>query len=133
MSECRIKLEDGMMTVMTKMSEGNSGALTCLMELQTTGKDIDPQAAMGGMHSILMLDTLGIYGTDIYVLWSDICNRNTSIMIAVLRAYQLSIIEGKIVADAASRQDYSGRELLDLDDICDKVVERLPEFKLALI
>ena len=127
----KINLEDNMLDVMTKMSEGNPGALTALMEcMQDEGKT-DPDDFMGALGTVLSLDTVGIYGTDIYVLWSDICNRNTIKLIASIRAHQLGFISGLLLKDACSRQDYSGKNLIDVDDLYKQVCDRLPNFDKA--
>jgi hypothetical protein len=126
--DTRIKLNDTMLDVFHKMSEGNPGALTAMMEIHQSAEKIDPDAFMGPLSPILSLDTLGIYGSDIYVLWSDICHRNTAKMITVLRGWQLGYINGDKVADAAHRQDYSGSDMIDIEDLYKKVKERLPNF-----
>ncbi len=124
----RITLQDSTIDIMTKMSEDNPGALTALMECMKDGEKIDPDAFMGGLGVVLSLDTLGIYGTDIYVLWADICNRDTVKFIASIRAHQLGFISGLLLTDACSRQDYTGKNLIDVDDLYNKVCERLPDF-----
>ena len=50
------------------MSEGNPGALTCMMEMMNS----NPMALL----DILYFDSLGIYGSKIYMLWNDCCNRD---------------------------------------------------------
>ena len=126
MSKQRIQLTDSTMDVVVKMSEGNPGAMNVLMMILST-KNIDPNN-MEGLAPILLLDALGIYGTDIYVLHNDLCNRNLSKTLAVLRAVQLGLFSESILVDACHRQDYSGRELVPVDELCVKVKERLPEF-----
>lgn len=123
----RIKLTDSTMDVVVKMSNGNPGAMNVLMQLLKPN-NIDPDNIMGGLGVILSLDTLGIYGTDIYVLNSDICGRELSKMIAVIRATQLGLFSGSILKDACNRQDYSGRELVPVEELYLKVKERLPNF-----
>jgi len=98
------------------------------MELIIKTDEIDPDVMMGGLGHILLLDTLGIYGTDIYVLYSDICDRNIAKMITVLRAAHFGFISMEVVADAAHRQDYSGKELIDIESLYKQVKERLPNF-----
>jgi len=124
----KIQLNDTVMDMMVKMSEGNPGALTTCMELIKTKNRVDPDAFMGGIGNILDLDRMGIYGTDIYVLWSDICDRNIAKMITILRASQLGFISDKIIADASHYQDYSGKGMIDVEDLYKKVKERLPNF-----
>lgn len=123
----RIKLTDSTMDVVVKMSDGNPGAMNVLMQMLQPN-NIDPDNGLGGLGAILMLDSLGIYGTDIYVLNSDICERNLAKMLATLRAVQLGLFSGDILKDAAHRQDYSGRELVPVDELYEKVKERLPNF-----
>lgn len=124
----RIKLGDGMFDVINKMTEGNPGAMNVIMELTYMSEKIDPDSAFGSIGAILLLDSYEIYGSDIYVLWSDICGRNTKKMIAVLRAGQLGIIPSYTIKDASSRQDYSGKDMIDVEDLYKKVCERLPNF-----
>lgn len=127
----RITLSDNIASAITKMVEGNIGALNACMSLMKEGEKVEPQSSMGGFGCILDLDREGIYGTDIYVCWSDICNRETSKMIAVLKAVQLGFFSGRILADACHRQDYSGRSMVPVEELYEKVIERLPKFYLA--
>lgn len=124
----RIQLSDNTMDVIVKMSEGNPGAMTALMEIMSKGAKIDPDDFMGGLGAVLGLDTNGIYGTDIYVLYSDICDRNVAKMLSVLRACQLGFFSSNILTDACSRQDYSGKKMIPVDELYLKVKERLPNF-----
>jgi hypothetical protein len=88
----------------------------------------DPDHFIGPIGSILSLDSHGIYGTDIYVLFSDICGKDVVKTCAVLRAVQLGLFEESKLQDACGRQDYSGREIIDPDDLLKKVQDRLPNF-----
>jgi len=128
MKEVRIKLHDTPITAIAKMSDGNPGALTAMMVLMKEGEKIDPDDFMGGFGKILTLDSHGIYGTDIYILFSDICDRNPARTIAVLRAVQLGFFSESILVDACGRQDYSGRDMVDVKDLYQQVKERLPNF-----
>jgi len=122
MSNERIKLTDNTIDIVYKMSEGNPGAMAVLMQMLTTNT-IDPDNALGGLGAILMLDSLGIYGTDIYVLHNDICGRELVKTLAVLRAVQFGLFSGDVLKDASHRQDYSGRELVPVDELYTKVKE----------
>lgn len=126
----RIQLNDTSMSAISKMAKGNPGAVSAMMSCLLDTKT-DPDMFMGGLGNILDLDTLGIYGTDIYVLWSDICNKDTPKFIAVLRATQLGFITGDILRDVAGRQDYSWKDMIDVEDLYKKVCERLPNFDKA--
>lgn len=114
--------------IFSKMAKANPGAMNTIIQLYANNKEIDPGNFLGPLGAILQLDKLGIYGTDIYVLASDICNKNISKMIAVLRAVQLGLFDGRILAEALHRQDYSGCEMVPVDELYAKVKERLPMF-----
>jgi hypothetical protein len=103
----RIELTDSTQDVAVKMSEGNPGALTCIIELIHLTND--------GIGSILALDAYGIYGTDIYILWSDICDRNVNKMVNVLVATQQGKLSSSVLKDACSRQDYSGKKMIPIE------------------
>lgn len=128
MSTSRIQLTNSMMEILTKMSEGNPGAVTTLIEMIQVNKAIDPDSAFGEFSAILGLDSFGIYGTDIYILHNDICERDMVKTIAVLRSIQLGMFPREILKDACHRQDRSGCELVPVEDLYLKVKERLPNF-----
>lgn len=65
----RITANMNMQDMLITMSEGNPGALTCMMQMIQT----DP---MTGMLEILLFDSLGIYGSKIYMVWNDCCGRD---------------------------------------------------------
>lgn len=126
--EERIQLEDSMTTIIIKLSDENLGAAICLMEVVKNARQIDPDSAMGEYGSLLLLDTFGIYGSNIHVLFTDICDKDVVKFIAVLRACQLGYISRDILKSAASRKDYSDQDLIPVDDLYNKVKERLPNF-----
>lgn len=124
----RIQGSDNVMTATMKLAESNPGAMTALMSLMQDAERVDPQAMMGGLGVLLSFDSYGIYGTDIYVLWSDICNKDNVKTIAVLRAVQLGFFQQSVLQDACSRQDFSGRDMVPVDELYEKVYERLEQF-----
>ena len=85
----KIKLMDTTADALYKMSEGNPGALTACMELLTKAPQIDPDAALGGLHYLLGLDNLKLYGSRIWGLYKDVCGEDLTKTCAVLRAWQL--------------------------------------------
>lgn len=130
MRATRIALNDSVKDIIIKMSDMNPGAIGVMMNIISDTESIDPDCLMGGIGVIMMLDNNQIYGSDIYVLHSDICGRNLSRMLAVLRAVQLGLFSGETLRDAASRQDYSGKKMVPVEEIALKVKERLPNFNL---
>lgn len=126
-SKNRIQLGDTTMVAVMKMADGNYGAMDALMKLLQSDH-VDPDNLLGGIGVILNLDTLQIYGTDIYVLYSDICDKDIVKMIAVLRATQMGWFDSSVLKDACGRQDYSGRQMVPVEDLYIKVKTGLPKF-----
>lgn len=130
--EGRINLNDDHTNIFIKfkLAKGNPGALAAMTEMCNAVPTVDPDFPLRSLGILQSLDNYGIYGTDIYVLFSDICGRNAAKAIAVLRAVQLGFFTREILADACHRQDYSGRDMVPVDELCEKVKEQLPGFNL---
>jgi len=83
-------------------SQGNPGALTFLMEFLKPGNEIL------GISIISKLEqTKSIRGTNLYVLWSDLCDKDLNKVEMLCKNCPIDILE-----DACSRQDYSGINLI---------------------
>jgi len=123
----RINLHDTIATAISKMSDGNPGALSVLAQLAHDGNRIDPDAVLGGgLSFILDLDSLDIYGSEIWVLYKDICGSNLAKLCAVLRGWQLGFIPESEVRTAV-RVPLLGMTI-NIDEIVRRVRERLPNF-----
>lgn len=83
---------------------GNPGAINCLLGLI---HNPDILIASTGLIIMPKLEKCHIVGTDLYVLWSDICNKDYSLM-----AHLCQRVPDDELKDACSKQDYSGRILL---------------------
>lgn len=77
----KISVEMDTMDVLYIMSEGNPGALTCIMQMM----QIDP---MAGMMNLLLLDNLEVYGAKIYMIWNDSCKRDLKKFNETLQAFR---------------------------------------------
>lgn len=121
----RIDLYDSMVSILTKMSDGNPGALTVLMRAMEDGPAIDPQSALGDICVPLSLDTYGIYGSEIWVLYKDVCGQDLVMMLALLRAVQLGIMPQFDLKDAIARHRMTDERKAEL---LVSVKERLPRF-----
>ena len=96
------------------------------MKLLQEGAAFDPDNGLGGLGYILDLDTLGLYGSKIWMLYADVCKNSTRNMVVALRAWQLGLLSEAKLRHAV---DHYG-EGLDLKEIAAKVQERLPNFRL---
>jgi hypothetical protein len=125
----RIKLNDTSMDALVKMAEGNPGAVVAMTEIMKKHNEIDPQAAMGGLGAILLLDTWEIYGTDIYILYNNKCNRDIRKMLMLMRAVQLGYFPEtrlkEMAHDQMMRINLTDEEWKALNE---KVCNRLSEF-----
>lgn len=126
----RIELTDSIMDMVMKMVEGNPGAVSAIMDLMEKSEKIDPQSVWGNIGTILSLDTHEIYGSAIYVLWSDKCNRDARKMCVLLRAVQLGFLpESKLKEMAADQMREVDLTAEGWEDIDSKVCEQLEEFQ----
>ena len=119
----RISGNESLMTMIQVMSEGNPGAVKALFQMVSTATNIDPDSMLGPMGPIIALDTAEIYGSKIWMLYSDICNLNDLQMQTVLRACQLGIISRYDIHDAIE-----GKRVLDLGTLLQQVQAELPNF-----
>lgn len=120
----RIKLTDTGLSAAMKMSGGNPGAMTVIMRCLRDAEAIDPDSFMGGMGVILALDTHGIYGADIWMLYKDVCAEDLRVMCALLRAVQLGFLPEPQLN--AAIQNYG--EGLDIPALVARVEKFLPAF-----
>ncbi len=123
----RLQLTDTAHDIIYKMSDGNPGAITVLLSILKHGDTIDPDAAMGSIMAILDLDTLDIYGSDIWVLYKYVCECQIARFMGLLRAWQLGLVDSAVLKAAAS--DPRGGTSLDVDGLLKQVKEKLPDFK----
>jgi hypothetical protein len=122
----KIRLSDSFSDVLVKMSEGNPGALNVCMDILNKGAKIDPDCP-DPMLLILDLDTMGIYGSKIWMLYKDVCGMNLAKTIAITRAYQLGLLSAQRIHFTIEN---NGKDI-DLDEICSAVGKRLPLFNLS--
>lgn len=120
----RIQLTDTAMTAAIKLADGNPGAITAIMKMMESAPSIDPDSAFGPLGPLFSLDSMGIYGSRIWVLWKDVCGGNALRVETLFRAAQLGIISDQQVSNAAS----TGRAGFDFSDLLLSVQEQLPAF-----
>jgi hypothetical protein len=123
---CRIELTDSAIDMVVKMSEGNPGACSVLASLMGAKAQVmDPDSLLGPYGPVLALDTLGIYGPDIWLLYKDVCGEEWEQVVTLLRANQL----GLITEDEVKSAIRLGRaHKLDHDELLCEVQSRLPSF-----
>jgi len=120
----RIELTDTGIDVILKLSEGNPGAVTVCMEVLKKGTEIDPDAFGGGLMQLLGFDTLGLYGSRIWMLYKDVCECDLVSTLGVMRAWQLGFITQSQLNWAIDNRG----DGLDVEQVVNQVKERLPSF-----
>lgn len=129
----RIQLADRVGSALSKMSDGNIGAITVLGRIIKEGGAIDPDDLMGGFGNVLSLDTIGLYGSSIWLLYKDICGEDLRMMVGVLRAWQLGFISDRELRHAVegARTGLENPPKIDVSALVAKVEARLPAFQRA--
>lgn len=126
MSNTRIELEDNTMSAIMKLSNGNPGAMQVCIDILNESGNIDTDTFLGGFGTLLSLDTENVYGTEIWMLYKDVCKEKLYRMVAVLRACQLGIISNSALHHAINNRG----EGINVDELVVKVTEKLPGFKI---
>lgn len=131
MGSSRIDLKDDLVTIMSKMSDGNPGALTVLMRLMKESQKIDPDAAMGPFAHILDLDSFEIYGSHIWIMYKDICGEDIVNFITMLRVIQMGILHRYKLINAINdieKHIFDKPKAFDIPELLVKLKEQLPNF-----
>jgi hypothetical protein len=80
--EClKVRIDSEMTVVQTvsALAEGNPGALSVCVDI----------LKLGSVAPLLLIDSFGIYGSKIWMLYKDVCGQSVSGVIALLQAVQL--------------------------------------------
>lgn len=113
------------------MCAGNPGAINVLMQIIQTSDSVDPDNVLGPLGPLSVLDELNVYGTEIWVLYKDVCGESLTTTLAVLRGYQLGLLSDKDIR-AGLTQEYrsEGKDALrtKIEGIVDVVRTYAPSF-----
>jgi hypothetical protein len=120
----KVSFSDSTIDVLVKMSEGNPGALNVLMTLLERVEDIDPDAGLGGLLYVLLLDDLEIYGPRIWMLFKYVCGQRIEGVITLMRANQLGLMTKMEMMDIID-----ANQPFDCIPLAAQVREVIPAFK----
>ena len=124
----RLSKDGTLEDTITKLSEGNPGALHVCLESCTLSTTIDPDNLLGCHAPLETLDTFGIYGSRIWILYKYICGEDLVKFLAVLRGLQLGIVDAVKLRTLLDAEEHIVHNI-DVNDILKKVQQRLPRFK----
>ncbi len=113
----RITVMDTGMTAMIKIADGNPGACTVIAEAVKANPECDPDCAFAELGPVFAFDSHGIYGSEIWVFYKDVCKKNIVTLLGLMRAEQLGFTSN---ANKVTKEE--------IPVLLKKVKERLPEF-----
>lgn len=87
----KLSLFDKPEEIFIKMSEGNPGCLTFLMEV---AKKKDGNLFI---EICMRLDVAGLYGSHAYMLWNDCCGRDTEKTIRMIKSLEKDELRSYVV------------------------------------
>ena len=87
----RLTLSDNLQTILEKMSDGNPGCLSFLLEV-IKRENVDVFCEM-----VVKLDISELYGSLIYMLWNDCCNRDTQKTIRMINKLDILTLRSYVV------------------------------------
>ncbi len=91
----RIELHDSGVDIAAKLSEGNPGALSVIVEIAQRARVIDPAHILGPIGYFHSLDSAGIFGSEIWRLYKDVCGEDIRVLLTLLRASDFGIVSGE--------------------------------------
>lgn len=119
MANEKIRLDMTLPEAIMAMSDGNPGALSVMIGII---KEEHKMVGLSPFVAILLLDTYGIYGSSIWILYKDICGSDLSKFVGVLRATQMGFLSAvqlrNLTTDMAIHEDK-----IDVDSLCAKVLD----------
>lgn len=105
----KLELKDNVNDMICKLAEGNPGALNTLFEIMNY---------YGGnpyryLEKFLLIDAMKLYGSHLYMLWNDCCDRNTKKVLKVIEEYQKENITNDDINERIKNVGY-GKSFDDL-------------------
>lgn len=124
-----------LMDIVCLLSDGNPGAVRVMAEIARSITTIDPDDCLGAFGPLLQLDTIGIYGSDIWILFKDLCGESIVNTIGILRAEQLGLVSDRTVLNAIAdcKRGIGSSFRGEVLTILAKVMKRLPNFNAMVV
>jgi hypothetical protein len=120
----QIEITDSLLSAAIKLSAGNPGACVAIAKMVGMSPNVDPDSGFAEFTPLLTLDSHGIYGSRIWMLFKDVCKENATHALACLRALQLGLLND---SDLDHAIDNYG-ERVDTAAVLEAVQKRLPNF-----
>jgi len=95
MANTRINANTPAAETIFTMSDGNPGAITCMLEMF--------QSSTTAQQDILFFDSMEIYGSKIYMLWNDCCGRDMAKLAQTIQYLKFNNISKEAIHENLSR------------------------------
>lgn len=82
----RLEIDRSHAPLVRRLTNDDPGAAIVLIDLLRRGRKLGAPVSSDTAWCLKMLDTLGICGADLYILWGDVCCRRVEEMSLLLRA-----------------------------------------------
>lgn len=99
-----ITKSDTLESAILNLADGVGAAIEILAAIVNQGPDNDLEAKAGGIGYLLLLDEIGIYGTDIYILYRDKCQSDLKRLLLLLRATRQGVYSASKLKELAGDQ-----------------------------
>lgn len=90
------------------MCEGNPGALTAMLNLHKAAFGEDPQHGQWPWEMVKICDELEIYGSRLYMLWSDCLDKDCSKMAELAKLYRAGTVTADFIREQIKGSGYRG-------------------------
>lgn len=121
----KIDTKDNIQRVIVKLSDGNPGALSVLIQIIKNGNIIDPDSLNTDEMNLFLIDELEIYGPNLWILYKDVCQQNLLSLFSLFRAYELKIITKVKIHDFITNQSLDD---FNIDNLLEQVRQTIPNF-----
>lgn len=119
----RLDLSMNTKNAILAMSDGNPGAINVTIKLLTENEKVDPESFLGPLTAMSQLDGLGIYGSEIWIMYKDVCGSDLIKLMALLRSNQMGLVSRRDIKHAIE-----GQLTIDVDAVYRRLREELPSF-----
>lgn len=92
----RLELNDSLYDIVSKMGDGNPGAMDAVMQIMVYPGFFQVE----GLMYLVNCDEMDIRGTHLYYLWNDSCDRDPKQFELVMRNKQMGHISAETIREA---------------------------------
>lgn len=122
-------LEHSLFDMLAVMAENNPGAITAMASMVKIQQQTDPQSALKEFGIPMVLDTYGIYGSNIWQLYKDVCSEDAHKMLMLLRATQMGIFSSTKLVQLSTEVEARALFSVDWKWLNEEMYKALPTFK----